>query len=219
MSRISAIRPQIVPWSTLCRANWVRATRPSFSGSRARPCGSEWASRSIIDGPGQAGAIAGRPAHDHWRTRPAPDAYTHYSPVMIAALSKTAGRSAFDEGRSFFSAPSRMPGMRQTSTATEMVADELIGELFGLADAARLLCDQLSDSRFEGQVRALEKLVPPSLSHGRARTSAITPQCTTALSNRSRRPFSLVPSGASDIPSRKNRIGASATTALSCKKS
>ena len=31
---------------------------------------------------------------------PAPDAYTHYSPVMIAALSKTAGRSAFDEGGS-----------------------------------------------------------------------------------------------------------------------
>ena len=29
---------------------------------------------------------------------PAPDAYTHFSPVMIAALSKTAGRSAFDEG-------------------------------------------------------------------------------------------------------------------------
>ena len=29
---------------------------------------------------------------------PTPDAYTHYSPVMIAALSKTAGRSAFDEG-------------------------------------------------------------------------------------------------------------------------
>ena len=34
---------------------------------------------------------------------PAPDAYTHYSPVMIAALSKTAGRSAFDR-RAFFSA-------------------------------------------------------------------------------------------------------------------
>ena len=33
---------------------------------------------------------------------PAPDAYTHYSPVMIAALSKTAGRSAFDEGGPFF---------------------------------------------------------------------------------------------------------------------
>src|SRR4051794_30422253 len=31
---------------------------------------------------------------------PAPDAYTHYSPVMIAALSKTAGRSSFDEGGS-----------------------------------------------------------------------------------------------------------------------
>ena len=35
---------------------------------------------------------------------PAPDAYTHYSPVMIAALSKTAGRSAFDEGGPFFCA-------------------------------------------------------------------------------------------------------------------
>jgi hypothetical protein len=33
---------------------------------------------------------------------PAPDAYTHYSPVMIAALSKTAGRSAFDEGGPIF---------------------------------------------------------------------------------------------------------------------
>jgi hypothetical protein len=32
----------------------------------------------------------------------APDAYTHYSPVMIAPLSKTAGRSAFDEGGLFF---------------------------------------------------------------------------------------------------------------------
>src|SRR3954451_18394993 len=36
----------------------------------ARPCGSERASGNIIDGPGQAGAIAGRPAHDHWTTRP-----------------------------------------------------------------------------------------------------------------------------------------------------
>jgi hypothetical protein len=33
---------------------------------------------------------------------PTPDAYTHYSPVMIAALSKTAGRSAFDEGGPIF---------------------------------------------------------------------------------------------------------------------
>ena len=32
---------------------------------------------------------------------PAPDAYNHCSPVMIAALSKTAGRSAFDEGGLF----------------------------------------------------------------------------------------------------------------------
>ena len=33
---------------------------------------------------------------------PASDAYTHYSRVMIAGLSKTAGRSAFDEGGPFF---------------------------------------------------------------------------------------------------------------------
>ena len=35
---------------------------------------------------------------------PAPDAFTHYSPVMITALSKTAGRSAFDECGPFFCA-------------------------------------------------------------------------------------------------------------------
>src|SRR5207248_11091992 len=33
-------------------------------------CGSERASGSIIDGPGQEGAIAGRPAHDHWMNSP-----------------------------------------------------------------------------------------------------------------------------------------------------
>ena len=44
---------------------------------------------------------------------PAPDAYTHYSPVMIAALSKTAGRSAFDEGGPFFCAK-REAGGRAT---------------------------------------------------------------------------------------------------------
>ena len=42
---------------------------------------------------------------------PAPDAYTHCSPVMIAALSKTAGRSAFDEGGLFFCAK-RRPGAK-----------------------------------------------------------------------------------------------------------
>jgi hypothetical protein len=36
----------------------------------AAPCGSERALASIIDGPGQAGAIAGRPAHDHWMNSP-----------------------------------------------------------------------------------------------------------------------------------------------------
>ncbi len=42
---------------------------------------------------------------------PAPDAYTHYSRVMIAGLSKTAGRSAFDEGGPFFL---RQAGGRET---------------------------------------------------------------------------------------------------------
>ena len=60
----------------------------------ARPCGSVRASGSIIDGPGQEGAIAGRPAHDHWRTRPSSGRIHHYSPVMIAALSN---RSLNDE--------------------------------------------------------------------------------------------------------------------------
>jgi hypothetical protein len=36
----------------------------------ARRCGSERASGSIIDGSGQVGAIAGRPAHDHWMNSP-----------------------------------------------------------------------------------------------------------------------------------------------------
>ena len=50
---------------------------------------------------------------------PAPDAYTHYSPVMIAALSKTAGRSAFDEGGPFF--------LRQAGGQPRPVADERYG--------------------------------------------------------------------------------------------
>jgi hypothetical protein len=37
----------------------------------ARPCGSVRASGSIIDGPGhKSGAIASRPAHDHWMNSP-----------------------------------------------------------------------------------------------------------------------------------------------------
>jgi len=42
------------------------ALRP-ISWGAARPCGSERALGNIIDGPWQVGAIAGRPAHDHWR--------------------------------------------------------------------------------------------------------------------------------------------------------
>src|SRR5206468_5922948 len=39
-------------------------------------------------GPGQEGAIAGRPAHDHRMNSPSSGTHTaHYSPVMIAPLS------------------------------------------------------------------------------------------------------------------------------------
>ena len=52
---------------------------------------------------------------------PAPDAYTHCSPV--AALSKTAGRSALDEGGLFFCAkrrPGRPPGSAKTPGASQV---------------------------------------------------------------------------------------------------
>ena len=70
-----------MPWSTpvvpigyvmiqsLPCAPWLlRHYDPVSPG--AAPCGSELASASIIDGPGQAGAIADRPANDHWMNSP-----------------------------------------------------------------------------------------------------------------------------------------------------
>ena len=56
---LAQLRPQIVPWSTLCRADWVRndpvlTTRADCYATAthcARPCGSVRASGSIIDGP------------------------------------------------------------------------------------------------------------------------------------------------------------------------
>src|SRR6266480_1252331 len=78
--------------------------RPSFSGSCARPCGSERASGSIIDGPGQEGAIAGRPAHDHWMKLAQLRTHTaHYSPVMIAPLSINSSHADCRPERLFFS--------------------------------------------------------------------------------------------------------------------
>jgi hypothetical protein len=53
----------------LTTRGWLLRLRPSFSGSCARR-GSERASGSVIDGPGQEGAIAGRPANDHWMNLP-----------------------------------------------------------------------------------------------------------------------------------------------------
>ena len=74
---LAQLRPQIVPWSTLCRADWVmiqslpRAADCYATATQcARPCGSVRASGSIIDRPGQKGAIASRPAHDHWMNSP-----------------------------------------------------------------------------------------------------------------------------------------------------
>ena len=71
---------------------------------------------------------------------PAPDAYTHYSPVMIAALSKTAGRSAFDQGGPFFlrQAGGRGgPAVREGSRLKKgLPADPSTGAPGGLAHGA-----------------------------------------------------------------------------------
>ena len=56
----------------------------------------------VVDGPWQAGAIAGRPAHDHWRTPPSSGRIHPLFACDDCAWSKTAGRSAFDEGGPFF---------------------------------------------------------------------------------------------------------------------
>ena len=73
-------------------------------GSRGRPCGSEWHQGVSLIGLGKPGRLRVDQPTITGELGPAPDAYTHYSPVMIAALPKTAGRSAFDEVRSFFCA-------------------------------------------------------------------------------------------------------------------
>ena len=52
---------------------------------------------------------------------PAPDAYTHYSPVMITALSKTAGRALLMKA-ALFSAPSRRPAKVCAVTRGDRVA-------------------------------------------------------------------------------------------------
>jgi hypothetical protein len=60
---LAQLRPQIVPWSTLCRADWVRNDLVLTSLGAAR-------GHAIIDGLGQEEAIVGRPAHDHWMNPP-----------------------------------------------------------------------------------------------------------------------------------------------------
>jgi len=68
-------------WRTMLP--FTASLRPSFSGSCARPCGSERASESIIDGLGKRGRLRASPRSldelAKLRTHTA-----HYSPVMIA---------------------------------------------------------------------------------------------------------------------------------------
>src|SRR6266576_5245086 len=80
---LAQLRPQIVPWSTLCRADWVRndpvlTTRGwllSPGAARGHAAASEHQGVSF-DGPGQGGAICGRPAHDHWMNSPSSGQHT-----------------------------------------------------------------------------------------------------------------------------------------------
>jgi hypothetical protein len=68
-------RPQIVPWSTRCRAHWGRNdlvfTKRGWLLRHYHPI-SLGAARghAIIDGLGQERAVAGRPTHDHWMNSP-----------------------------------------------------------------------------------------------------------------------------------------------------
>jgi hypothetical protein len=73
-SELAQLRPQIVPWSTLCRADWVHNDLVLTRRSWCYVPGLREATRQrasirgvcMIDRPGQEQAIAGRPAHDHW---------------------------------------------------------------------------------------------------------------------------------------------------------
>ena len=78
-----------VPWSTLCRADWVRNDPVFYTRGwllRHYDPGSPGAARGHAAA--SEGAIAGRPAHDHRMNSPSSGTHTaHYSPVMIAPLS------------------------------------------------------------------------------------------------------------------------------------
>jgi hypothetical protein len=64
-------RPCVVPIGCVMIQSLPRAADCYATTTQcARPCGSERASGSIIDGSGQEEAIAGRPAHDHWMNSP-----------------------------------------------------------------------------------------------------------------------------------------------------
>ena len=56
--------------AALALAALLYAARREWPAMFLRPCGSELASGITIDGPGQEGAIAGRPAYDHWMNSP-----------------------------------------------------------------------------------------------------------------------------------------------------
>ena len=96
------------------------ALRP-ISWGAARPCGSERALGNIIDGPWQVGAIAGRPAHDHWTTRPSSGSI---EPTIACDdctfVERLQGRSACDAAGLFFRRSDRGARERRclaTSTA------------------------------------------------------------------------------------------------------
>jgi|SRR5262249_34041376 len=113
---VAQLRAQIVPWSTLCRADWVRndpvlttrgwllrQLRPSFSGSCARPGEHQgislmrlgkWASGGDCEStsPRSLDELAQLRTHT-----------AHYSPVMIAPLLINSSQRSCRPERSFFS--------------------------------------------------------------------------------------------------------------------
>jgi hypothetical protein len=131
VSRISATlstdRAVVDPVS--CRSSPYHARlaatplRPSFSGSCARPCGSERASGSIIDGRGQEGAIdcgstSPRSLDELAQLR---RHTTHYSPVMIAPLSDQFARKTRRDDVEVSAA--RIPGHAAGSDSVDCVHD------------------------------------------------------------------------------------------------
>jgi hypothetical protein len=80
-------------------------------------------SGSIIDGPGQEGAIAGRPAHDHWMNSPQLQTHTaHYSPAHPIGTTQARPRHA---RALWFFCVSRVERDSDNSRARERLASNL----------------------------------------------------------------------------------------------